>query len=66
MQHIISLWKLIKKELLQIVFIHSPDLEFKEFVEDYPKYLFPVFLKGKTLSLNNPLRFKNNLLWKSY
>ena len=54
-----------KTELQQIALNHSSDIDFKDFIKIYKKstlepYSFLVI--DTTLSLNDPLRFRKNLL----
>ena len=54
-----------KQELQQLIYNHSSDIDFKEFVNLYKKctanpYSFLVI--DTILASNNPLRFRNNLL----
>ena len=54
-----------KRELQQIAFNHSSDIDFKNFLNLYIKctakpYSFLVI--NATLASDNPLRFRNNLL----
>ena len=54
-----------KRELQQILFNHSPDIDFQDFVNIYKKcnekpYLFLVI--DTTLASDNPSRFAKNLL----
>ena len=54
-----------KRELQQIVFNHSSDIEFKDFMNLYKictakPYYFLVI--DTTLASDNPLRFRKNLL----
>ena len=54
-----------KRELQQIVFNHSSDIDFKDFVNLYRRctakpYLFLVI--DATLASDNPLHFRKNLL----
>ena len=54
-----------KRELQQISFNHSSDIDFRSIINLYKKctakpYCFLVICT--TLASNNPLRFKNNLL----
>ena len=54
-----------KKELQQIASNHSSDIDFKDFMKifkDYTKEPYSFLLKDTTLSSNNPLRFRKNLL----
>ena len=54
-----------KREIQQVVFIHSSDIDFKDFMNHYKNctekpYSFLVI--DTTLASDNPLRFKKNLL----
>ena len=54
-----------KRELQQIAINHSSDVDFKDFMKIYKKctaepYYFLV--NDTTLALDNPLRFRKNLL----
>ena len=54
-----------KKELQQIAFNHSSDIEFKDFMKlykDYTKKPFSFLVNDTTFSSDNPLRFRNNSL----
>ena len=54
-----------KRELQRIASIYSSDIEFKDFMklyEDYTKEPYSFLVSDTTLSSNNPLRFKKNLL----
>ena len=54
-----------KRELQQIASSHLSDVEFKDFIKlykDYTKEPFSFLLNNTTLSSNNPLRFRINLL----
>ena len=54
-----------KKELQQIASNNSLNIEFKYFMKvykDYSKEPFSFLVKGKTLSLDNSLRFMRNVL----
>ena len=64
-KHFFIMKILNKRELQQIAFNHSSDIEFKDFIKIYKKctvesYLFLV--NDTTLSSDNPLRFGKNLL----
>ena len=53
-----------KRELQQIAFNHSSDIDFKDFIKAYKNctdkpYLFLV--NDTTLTPDNPLRFRKNL-----
>ena len=64
--HTIISWKFqTNKELQQIAFNHSTDIDFRDFMNIYKKctakpYSFLVI--DTTLASENPLRFRNNLL----
>ena len=54
-----------KRKLQQIALNHSSDAEFKDFMKlykDYTKELFSFLVNDTTLSLDNLLRFRKNLL----
>ena len=54
-----------KRELQQIVLKHSSDIDFKDFMKIYKKYTaepYSFLVNHTTLSSDNPLRFRNNLL----
>ena len=54
-----------KRELQQIASSHLSDVEFKDFIKlykDYTKEPFSFLLNNTTLSSDNPLRFRINLL----
>ena len=54
-----------KKELQQTASNNSLNIEFKYFMKvykDYSKEPFSFLVKGKTLSLDNSLRFMRNVL----
>ena len=54
-----------KWELQQIAFNHSSDIDFEVFTNLYKKCtakLYSLFVIVTTLSSDNPLRFKENLL----
>ena len=54
-----------KRELQQIASNHSSDIGFKDFVklgEEYAKELFSFLVNDRTLSSDDPLRFRKNLL----
>ena len=54
-----------KRELQQIPSNHLSDIDFKDFMKLYKecsKEPYSFLLNNTTLSLNNPLRFRNNLL----
>ena len=54
-----------KRELQQIASNHLSDIEFKDFRKLYKEYSeepYSFLLNDTTLSSNNPLRFRKNLL----
>ena len=54
-----------KIELQQIALNHSPDIDFKDFMNIYKKYTkdpYSFLVNDTTLPSDNPLRFKKNLL----
>ena len=54
-----------KKELQQIASNHSSDIDFKDFMRLYKKYTkesYSFLANDTTLSPDNPLRFRKNLL----
>ena len=54
-----------KQELQQIVFNHSSDIDFKDFVNLYKKYttkLCSFLVIDATLASDNPSHFRKNLL----
>ena len=54
-----------KRELLQIAINHSSDVDFKDFMKIYKKYTakpYSFLFNDTTLPLDNPLRFRKNLL----
>ena len=54
-----------ERELQQIASNHLSDIDFKNFMKlykDYTKEPFSFFVNDKTLSSDNPLRFRKNLL----
>ena len=54
-----------KRELQQIASNHSPDIDFKDFMklyEEYTKKPYSFLVNDTTLSPDNPLRFRKNLL----
>ena len=58
-----------KKELQQIASTHLSDIDFKDFMKlykDYTKEPCSSLVNNTTLSSDNPLRFKNNLLKNEY
>ena len=54
-----------KRELQQIASNHSSDIDFKDFMKlykDYTKEPYSFLVNDTTLSSDNPLRFRKNLL----
>ena len=54
-----------KRELQQIASNHSSDIDFKDFTKlykDYTKEPYSFFVNDMTLSSDNPLSFRKNLL----
>ena len=54
-----------KRERQQIASNHSCDIEFKDFMKVYENYIkepYSFLVNNTTLSSDNPLRFRNNLL----
>ena len=54
-----------KRELQQIASNHSTEIDFKDFMKrfkDYTKEPYSFLVKNTTLSSDNPLRFRKNLL----
>ena len=54
-----------KRELQQIAPNHSSEIEFKNFMKHYKNYTkepFSFLVNNTTLSSDNPLRFRKNLL----
>ena len=54
-----------KRELQQMAPIHSPDIDFKDFVElyeDYTKEQYSFLMNDSTFLSDNSLRFIKNLL----
>ena len=54
-----------KRELQQIVLNHSSDIDFKDFMNIYKKCTkepYSFLVNDTTLPLDNPLRFRKNLL----
>ena len=54
-----------KRELQQIALNHSSDIDFKDFMKIYEKYTkepYSFLVNDTTLSSDDPLRFRNNLL----
>ena len=54
-----------KRELQQIAWNHSPDIDYKDFMKlykDYTKELSSVLVNDTTLSSDNPSQFGKNLL----
>ena len=58
-----------KRELEQIASNHSSDINFKDFKKlyrDYTKEPYPFLVNDMTVSSDNPLRFRKNLLQNEY
>ena len=54
-----------KRDLQQIVLNHSSDIDFKDFMKIYEKYTkepYSFLVNDTTLSSDDPLRFRKNLL----
>ena len=54
-----------KRELQQITFNHSSDVDFKDFINLYKKYnakLYSLLVINATLASDNPLRLRKNVL----
>ena len=54
-----------KRELKQIALIHSSDIDFKDFMKIYKKYTkepYSFLVNDTTLSSDDPLRFRKNIL----
>ena len=51
-----------KRELQQIASIYSSGIDFMKLYKDYTKEPYSFLVSDTTLSSNNPLRFKKNLL----
>ena len=54
-----------KKELQQIAFSHSSDIDFRDFMNLYKKYIakpYSFLVIDATLESDNPLHFRKNLL----
>ena len=54
-----------KGELQQIVLNHSSNIDFKDFIKIYKKYTkepYSFLVNDTTLSSDDPLRFRKNLL----
>ena len=54
-----------KRELQQIDLNHSPDIDFKDFMEIFKKHTaepYSFLRNDTTLPSDNPLRFRKNLL----
>ena len=54
-----------KRELQQTALNHSSDIDFKDFMKIYKKYTkepYSFLVNDTTLSSDDPLRFRNNLL----
>ena len=57
--------KIPKRELSQIASNHSFDIDFKDFMKvykDHTKEPYSFLVNDTTLSSDNPLRFRKNLL----
>ena len=55
----------IKRELQQIAYNHSSDINFKDFMNLYKKFAakpYSFLVIDATLASDNPARFKKNLL----
>ena len=58
-----------KKEVQHITFNHSSDIEFKDFMKlykDYTKELCSLLVNNTSLSSDNPVKTKKNVLHKNY
>ena len=58
-----------KRELQQISSNHLSDIYFKDFIKlykDYTKELYSFLVNDPTLSSENPLRFRKDLLQNEY
>ena len=54
-----------QRELQQIALNHSSDIDFKDFIKIYKKYTakpYSFLVNDTTLSSDDPLRFRKNLL----
>ena len=54
-----------KRELQQIALNHSSDIDFKDFIKIYEKFIaepYSFLVNDTTLSSDDPLRFRKNLL----
>ena len=54
-----------KRQLQQIALNHSPDIDYKNFIKlckDYTKEPYSFSMNDITLSSDNPLRFRRNVL----
>ena len=54
-----------KRELQQIALNYSSDIDFKDFMKIYKKYTkepYSFLVNDRTLPLDDPLRFRKNLL----
>ena len=54
-----------QRELQQITLNHSSDIDFKDFIKIYKKYTakpYSFLVNDTTLSSDDPLRFRKNLL----
>ena len=58
-----------KRELQRISSNHLSDIDFKDFIKlykDYTKELYSFLVNDPTLSSENPLRFRKDLLQNEY
>ena len=58
-----------EKEVQHITFNHSSDIEFKDFMKlykDYTKELCSLLVNNTSLSSDNPVKTKKNVLHKNY
>ena len=56
-----------KREFQQIASNHLSDIDFKDFMKLYKNYFkesYSFLVNDTTLSTDNPLRFRKNLLYK--
>ena len=56
-----------ERKLQQVASNYSSDTDFKDFMilyKDYTKEPYSFLVNDATLSLDNPLRFRKNLLYK--
>ena len=63
--HFLIMKNLNKREVKQIALNHSSDIDFKDFVKIYKKCTaepYSFLVNDTTLPLDNPLRFRTNLL----